>query len=122
MVMITLDTNVIIYYFQNHPQIIALIDRLRAKDESFIISAITELELLSLSGLTKDDVVRIGLWLNQIYILPVDSVVAHKAAELRRDYRLKAPDAIVAATAMLNGNKLVTRDITFRRIKKLEIL
>jgi len=120
--MITLDTNAVIYYFEGQKQTTDLIDKLRSNNENFVISTITELELFSLANLTEEDKIRINLWLNQIYILPVDSVVAHKAAEFRRDYRLKTPDAIIAATAMLNGGKLITRDIVFKRIKNLEIL
>lgn len=42
----------------------------------------------------------------------VDAEIAARAAALRRDRaRLKAPDAIILATAMLRGRILVTRNI-----------
>jgi predicted nucleic acid-binding protein len=42
----------------------------------------------------------------------VDAEIADRAASLRRDRpRLKSPDAIVLATALLRGRVLVTRNI-----------
>ena len=42
----------------------------------------------------------------------VDAEIADRAASLRRDRpRLKLPDAIVLATALLRGRVLVTRNI-----------
>ncbi len=43
--------------------------------------------------------------------VPVDEAVADKGAEIRASYGLYLPDALIAATAILNNaNRLVTRD------------
>lgn len=43
--------------------------------------------------------------------VPVDEAIADKGAEIRASYGLYLPDALIAATAILNNaNCLVTRD------------
>ena len=37
-------------------------------------------------------------------------IVAEQAALIRREKRLKLPDAVILATARVHGSKLVTRD------------
>ncbi|MGN6195754.1 MAG: PIN domain-containing protein [Ginsengibacter sp.] len=41
---------------------------------------------------------------------------------MRNTYRLKLPDAIIAASAILNDAILVTADHDFKRIKELELM
>jgi hypothetical protein len=43
--------------------------------------------------------------------VPVDSRIARIAATLRRRYHIKSPDAAIAATAMLTGSTLITRNV-----------
>lgn len=120
--MIVLDTNAIVYYLQGEERAIKIIDQVRKREESFIISTITELELFSYASLSKSDVATINLWLNQVFIIPVDSIVARKAAQIRQSYKLKTPDAIIAATALLYGNTLISFDQIFEKIPPLTIL
>jgi predicted nucleic acid-binding protein len=43
-------------------------------------------------------------------VLPISDHVEAKTIELRRTTKLKLPDAIIAATALVNGIQLVTLD------------
>lgn len=43
-------------------------------------------------------------------IIPLDLAVAETAVQLRREYRLRLPDAIIWATARVNDAALVTRN------------
>jgi predicted nucleic acid-binding protein len=43
-------------------------------------------------------------------MIELDESVAHDAISLRRQHRLKPPDAIIWAAARLNDSLLVTRD------------
>ena len=45
-----------------------------------------------------------------ISIIPLDSRIARLTALVRRHYRVKVPDSIIAATAMHHGLTVVTRD------------
>ena len=120
--MIMLDTNAAIYYLQNDPKTIAVIGRLRRNQQSFMISTITELEIFSFSSLTIEQVVPIDLWLQELNIVPPDSTIARLGAQLRRQYHLKTPDALIAATAIRYGAPLLTRDKSFRKLKELRVL
>ena len=44
-------------------------------------------------------------------MIELDEAVSRQAIELRKQYRLKIPDAIVFASAKLHGSVLVTRDL-----------
>ncbi len=44
-------------------------------------------------------------------VIGVSPAVAEQAVSLRRDYRIKLPDAVVWATAMVQEAILVSRDI-----------
>ncbi len=57
-----------------------------------------------------------------VQMLPITQTVLEKAANLRATLDLKTPDAIHAATALLNGCVLfVTNDSTFRRLSDLTV-
>jgi predicted nucleic acid-binding protein len=54
---------------------------------------------------------------------PVDEATAQKGAEIRAGYRLKTPDAIHLATAVVHGAQaFVTNDRELRRFREVEVL
>ena len=56
-------------------------------------------------------------------ILPLDADVVRQTILLRQQHRTKLPDAIVAATALVHGLVLVSRNITdFQRIAGLVVI
>ena len=56
--------------------------------------------------------------------LPVDAAIAERAAELRARYRMKTPDALHAATAIVSGcDAFLTNNGTdFRRVTEFKVL
>lgn len=64
------------------------------------------------------------LFLEENFIfVPFDRFVARIAARLRRETRIKFPDAAIAATAIFTRTSLVTRNLKdFRRVPNLEIV
>jgi|SRR3989338_2479725 len=119
--MIILDTNAVIYYLQNDKKAVQTIDKIRKK-ENLGISTITEIEIFSFPNLTEIQQLSITKWLEEITIFPVDSFLSRQAARLRRIYKIKTPDAIIASTAIFYNAKLITRDKDFKKIKELDIL
>lgn len=119
--MIILDTNAVIYYLQNNKKTIQVIDKIRTK-ETVGISTITEIEVFSFPNLSEIQQLSISKWLEEITIFPIDSFLSRQAARLRRIYKIKTPDAIIASTALFYNAKLVTRDKDFKKIKELEVL
>lgn len=64
-----------------------------------------------------------GALLDVCHLVPVSAAVADEAARIRRETSLKLPDALIAATALLQSATLVTangRD--FRRVPELVLI
>lgn len=120
--MLTLDTNIIIHYFQDDAEIADRVEQWNLKGQQFNISTITELELFSSPHLTPEETRRIGDFVMTLTVIPLDSAIARIAAEVRRRYRLRTPDSAIAATAIFSHSALVTRDLDhFNLIKELKI-
>jgi len=55
-------------------------------------------------------------------VVLLDSHIARIGAQLRREYRLKTPDSIVAATALFPHSTLLTRNIKdFKKVSGLAL-
>ena len=121
--MYTLDTNAIIYYMDEDPTVLPLLEPILGQDMAIFVSVVTELELLSHPGLTEEDMAAIQQLLTSVVIFPLESRLAQLAGALRRQYHLKTPDSVVAATALLTRTTLVTRNIRdFQGIDGLALL
>ena len=121
--MYTLDTNAIIYYMDEDPTVLPLLEPILGQDMAIFVSVVTELELLSHPGLTEEDMAAIQQLLTSVVIFPLESSLAQLAGALRRQYHLKTPDSVVAATALLTRTTLVTRNIRdFQGIDGLSLL
>ena len=121
--MYTLNTNAIIYYLDEDPAVVSVLDPLLAQDIALFVSVVTELELLSYPRLTEEDMAEIAQLLASMVVFPLESRLVHLAAALRRQYRLKTPDSVVAATALLTRTTLVTRNVQdFQAIAGLFLL
>lgn len=111
------DTNIVIYTLKGYEKIVAVMEKLEDDSVEVLYSTIVEAELFSFHELTKEQKAKIRAILNLGEIIDVDSKVALKAAELRsisrKNYqrKLKLPDAIVAATAVLCSAVLITRNV-----------
>lgn len=121
--MYTLDTNAIIYYLDEEPTVVPLLEPILGQEMAIFVSVVTELELLSHPGLTEEDMAAIQQLLTSVVIFPLESRLAQLAGALRRQYHLKTPDSVVAATALLTHTTLVTRNIRdFQGIDGLALL
>jgi predicted nucleic acid-binding protein len=87
--------------------------------EDFIISVINRIEVLGFPS--SDKQVEAFLDLAHQYELTKD--VALKTIELRKTHKIKLPDAIIAATALVYNLGLITRnDKDFGNIKGLNVV
>lgn len=122
--MYLLDTNAIIYYIDEEPSVVQVIEGIVAQEVPLYVSTITELELFSYASLTEEDEARIEAVLATLRIVSLMSRIARIAGDLRRLYsRLKTADSAIAATALFTNSTLVTRNVQdFKRIDSLRIL
>lgn len=119
----TLDTNAILYYLKDDSNAVSLLREIFAHETPIYVSAITELELFAYSSLSAQEEALIEEILTTISVIPVDSHIARLASLVRRQYRLKVPDSVIAATAMFTGRTLVTRNTRdFKTITTLSLL
>ena len=109
-----LDTNIALYYLGG---------RLQSSLPSgqYSASIITEIELLSYPSLTPADEQQIKSFLAQIQILNLTESIKKTAIDLRKQNRLKLPDAIITATALDLGATLLTNDPKLTQISTLKV-
>ena len=104
MVKALLDTNILVDFLRGVP---AARDELnRYSDKA--ISVITWMEVMA--GAPMAAVHSTRDFLNGFVLIELDQRVAKRAVTLRREHRLKLPDAIVWASAQVHAMLLVTRD------------
>lgn len=111
------DTNIILYLIDGNT---AVSEALQGR--SIAVSVITEMEVLSYHGLQKNQESAIKAMFSEMLVMEMNPVIKEKAIEFRRNARLKLPDAIIAATAVVVGVPLFTADLDFKKIKALELL
>lgn len=83
------------------------------------LSVINQIELLGYNG-TPKEMKPLEDFIQYSNILPLSEDVALKTIELRKAYKIKLPDAIIAATAIVFNLTLFTRNIAdFDKIEGL---
>lgn len=117
-----LDTNILIYYTQGLEITKNFVDNFTPQ-YSFNISILTKIEFLGWDKHTDDGFKKCKELIEHANIYQVDEAVSNKAIELKRRNKIKLADAIIAATALLNNLKLVTRNADdFKMLEGLEVV
>ena len=83
-------------------------------------SIITEIELLSYPTMPSSEEALIREMLAAVTLYGINQDVKEEAIRLRRESRLKLPDAIIAATAMCHHAVLVTNDNEMQNVPGLK--
>ena len=119
-----LDTNVLIDAFAGRSDSVRAITSARTASLEWIgYSAITRLEVLRFPGLNGADEIGLRNLLAQLSEAPIDDAVIERAIKIRKSVRMKIPDAVVAATALVYEANLVTRNTgDFKNIPGVSLL
>ena len=118
------DTNTVIYYLQQQfsPAAEKFIDDILLESQP-TISVITEIELLCWEAPSKQDLAVIHNFIADAWVFELEKDIKLRTAELRKASKIKLPDAIIAATALINELTLLTRNIKdFKNICGLELI
>ncbi len=110
-----LDTNVALYLLSGR-----LVNPLPVG--AFYLSIISEIEMLSFSAIGQDEESRIRQFLSQVTIVGLSEDVKKLTIEIRRKYRLKLPDAIVCATALVTDSKLLSNDVQLGKVTEVTLI
>ena len=122
--MYTLDTNAIIYYANDEPTAVSILEPIFEQEAPLFVSTLTVMELFSYPALTDEEEARLNRVLSTTRIEPFSVGIARLAGDLRRLYpSLKALDSGIAATSLYMNSTLATRNVRdFRRIEELSVL
>ena len=115
-----LDSNIIIYHLNGvlTDQAQEVVNTILAGPLS--LSIITKIEVLGFKFDTIQQKTATQAFLKTVQWLPLTNEIADQAITLRQEYRLKTPDAIIAATAIVFDCTLVSRnDKDFQQLPNL---
>ncbi len=129
---IGLDTNVFIYFLEDHPRYgpwcASLFDLIERGRNPAVTSTVTLLELLVQPYRDQNDelvqkIFALASTYPKVEWVSVTMSLADRAAELRARYRLSTPDAIQLATAITHkATRFYGNDRGLRRVKEVECL
>jgi len=110
------DTNFLIFVAQKKPIVEPFLDY------SIGISCITEMELLGIFSISKAHKSDMQKIIEQCFIIDFSAEIKYKAIQIKQRYKIKLPDAIIAATAIVFDIPLITADADFKSIKELKLI
>ena len=88
----------------------------------FGISFISEVELLGHKNITKKEEIELQSLINDSFSIEWNLKIKEKTIDLRRKYKIKLPDSIIAATSIIYNVPLVTADKQFSQIEELDLI
>ena len=101
-----LDSNIIIYLSKNE-----LLFTVFDKFDKLLISVISYMEVLGFKFRNNEEENFVRELIELFEVQFIDQDIAEKVIEIRRQNRIRLPDAIIAATAAVDNLCLVTRNI-----------
>ena len=108
-----LDTNTIIYFLQQQfpPKATAFVDKLLMTSKP-CFSVITEIELLCWKTATSKDIKLIQDFIKDSTVIELERSITLVTVDIRKSHKIKLPDAIIAATALIYELTLITRNVS----------
>lgn len=113
---VLVDTNIIIYILNGNKE---LADQVHGRYT--YLSFVSELELLSFPEISHKEEFVIRSFISDMNLVEMNAAIKRDTIRLRKTYRLKLPDAMVAATALYLNCALLTADKAFKRIEELDV-
>lgn len=114
-----IDTNVIIDFSVMRLPLKGTEFLLKVIRSGSAISVITEMELLGFSNVPRE----MDEFVETSTIFQLDQRVVRQTVAIRKKQKIKLPDAIIAATALVHGLTLITRNTKdFQKVKGLEVV
>ena len=110
------DTNFLIHLNQGEPFVESFLDY------GFAVSFITEIELLGAFSISKIQRSQFKNLLDDCLVLDMNYQMKKECIAIRNKYKIKIPDAIIAATAIIYNIPLITSDKGFDKIKEIDLL
>ena len=114
-----LDTNIIIYLSQEKIKITDF----ASKGDRLCISIISYMESLGHSFKDKEEEIIVKSLCDACEVVNLTKQITDKTIEIRKQAKIKLPDAIIAASALVNKAVLVTANVKdFKMIDGISII
>jgi predicted nucleic acid-binding protein len=114
-----IDTNAILDFMGGKLPLKSKVLMSKIIDDQINLSAINKIELLGFSNVEQ---VIIDL-VSFAVIYHIDDEIIDKTIELRKKYKIKLPDAIIAATTIVNDFTLISHNFRdFQKISELHFI
>ncbi len=118
-----LDTNAVLYYLHKRNDVHERFSKVIEGSEPLGISIVTHIELFSYPSLDEVSEKMIAQFIDPFILYELTPDVARATIALRKRARMKLPDAVIAATALVSNATLITHNISdFGHIDDLVIL
>jgi hypothetical protein len=92
-------------------------------DEEPLISVVTKMETLGYNFNSFEEQTTMETFINGCTLIDLNNDIVNTTITIRKSKRMKLPDAIIAATALVGNLTLITRNTTdFKNIQGLQIL
>lgn len=129
-----IDTAPIIYYIEEHPKYLPLVDQIFPRLSGGSNSIYAFSSILTLTEVLSHPLRQNNQDLAKHYrdfllhsrnfvLFPVEEIIAERAAEIRAQYQCRAPDAIQLATGLEhNATLFITNDKRLKNFPDLTIL
>ncbi len=112
-----IDTNVLIGWYKA-----GAIHHADLNNIAPIFSIITKIEALGFQQITNSEARSINKMLDAGELIYIDNDIAQQTIVLRQKFKIKTPDAIIAATALVNDAELWTANISdFSSVEGLKL-
>lgn len=118
-----IDTNTLIYFLNAQlPEKGHLILQ-EVFEKGASVSFISQIELLCFPSITDEQTGKILQLLSLVTIYNVDALIIEKTIAIRKASKLKLPDALIAAIALTNHCRIITRNSKdFSKVPDLIVL
>jgi predicted nucleic acid-binding protein len=129
---VMLDTALLIYFIEEHSEYLPALKQLFSKVDAGEIKAVTStITLLEVLVRPKkvfnfdleEKYLEILLHNENLEIVPLDILIARKAAEIRAKYGVKTPDAIQLATGINHEcDAFLTNDKALKKVEEIKVV
>ena len=111
-----LDTNILVYAMKVIPSVAPYFE------ENCFISVIPEIEIIGIEGVSRKEITIRQTAVDFCTIIPLPNTIKNEAIQLKQQFKIKLPNAIIAATALTKGYTLVTADKGFKKFYSLQLI
>lgn len=110
------DTNFLIFTSQGNSIVEPFLDY------NIGISFISEMELLGVFSISKIQKSNVQNIINECFVIDMNTEIKKYAIQIKQKYKIKLPDAIIAATAIQYNIPFITADADFKVVKELNLI